>query len=142
MIKLKYIKPAQLLAVMLILACSPLPDIPPEPEPEPEPELDFEIVIKDDGVLRWYSDPDFSDFILPEAWRDDVERCGDTIYPCVIASTVLNYQCTVLPDTIYGLIVRPYDKLFCVRDTCRSLRQDGVEYDIKAYRNNMLELCD
>jgi len=131
-----------LLIIFVILACN-TPTQPPPPETQTEEPLTFDVVIQDGLVLQWYSDPAFDDYIIPAEWQKDLDHCEDTQKdPCAIVTSVIDYRCTVLPDTLYGLIVRPYDKLECIADTCRSLFDIDVVYDIRAYRERMIDICD
>jgi len=106
-------------------------------------DIDFEVTIQDGGTILWFSDPDFGDFIIPMKWRAELDTCADTTHPCVVVSSVMDYRCTVLPDTLWGIIKRQYSQplemLVCVGDYCRSY--EGEIYDIRKYRANLISSC-
>jgi hypothetical protein len=92
--------------------------------------LKFDMVIKD-GSIRWYNDADLEDFIEPAVTHNNV-------LPGVTWRT--DYQCTELPDTLWGIIKRPYPETFyCRLNICIS--NDNKLYSIENYRAELMASC-
>lgn len=103
-----------------------------------KPVIIPEITIISRYNILWYTDSLLEDLIFPS-----MPHC-DSSFPCVTVSTgALDYSCTPLPDTIWGILEHDFfsaETLHCICDTCRVIN-DTSGYSIQRYRDSLNTEC-
>lgn len=90
-----------------------------------------QITIQSSYSLMWFRDSLFQEFIYPSVYHCTQES------PCIYS---LNYTCTVLPDTLWGILHRMDDgsneTLFCYSDFAY-VKNDTIVYDMQTYLSGL-----
>ena len=100
--------------------------------PDSGPSIIPQISIVSNSRIYWYSDSLLEELIYPS-----INNCTPGT-PCAIVSTgPWDYTCTLLPDTIWGIIDHDFfssETLFCHSDSCWAIN-DTVVYSISNYKS-------
>jgi hypothetical protein len=116
-----------------LLSCNDPPSAPVRTTPLIIPQL----TLLDPSFIYWCRDSLFEDLIYPAVAHYSPDNP-------VLLIGALDYTCTILPDTCYGIAVFQIadpDTLTCFGDTCW-IRGDTAAYDMRSYREKLANaLC-